>query len=85
MAGSVGLCGSANIGMGASMFEAVHGSAPDIAGQNIANPSGLLNGAIMMLGHIHQHELAAKIKNAWLCTLEEGLHTADIYRPDLKR
>ena len=85
MAGSVGLCGSANIGTAASMFEAVHGSAPDIAGQNMANPSGMLNGAVMMLGHINEHEIAAKIKNAWLCALEEGLHTADIYRPDLKR
>lgn len=81
----MGLCGSANIGDLASMFEAVHGSAPDIAGQDIANPSGLLNGAVMMLHHVGLHQHATKIKNAWLCVLEEGLHTADIYRPDLKR
>lgn len=62
------------------MFEAIHGSAPDIAGQDIANPSGLINGAVMMLTHIGQREVAAKIKNAFLCTIEEGLHTADIYR-----
>ncbi|MFN6014157.1 MAG: NADP-dependent isocitrate dehydrogenase, partial [Flavobacteriales bacterium] len=55
IAGSVGLAGSANIGETCSMFEAIHGSAPDIAGKNIANPSGLLNGAIMMLNHIGQN------------------------------
>ena len=49
ISGSVGLAGSANIGKDYAMFEAIHGSAPDIAGKNIANPSGLLNGAIMML------------------------------------
>jgi isocitrate dehydrogenase len=48
ISGSVGLAGSSNIGLECSMFEAIHGSAPDIAGNNIANPSGLLNGAIMM-------------------------------------
>ena len=77
--GSVGLAGSANIGKNIAMFEAIHGSAPDIAGKNIANPSGLLNAAINMLGYIGQTEVADKIKNAWLTTLEEGYHTADIY------
>ena len=57
--GSVGLGGSANVGAEVAMFEAIHGSAPDIAGKDIANPSGLLNGAIMMLVHIGQHEIAA--------------------------
>jgi isocitrate dehydrogenase len=80
--GSVGLAGSANIGDTVAMFEAVHGSAPDIAGQNIANPSGLLNAAVLMLVHIGQPEIAAKIKNAWLLTLEQGMHTADIFEPD---
>ncbi len=80
--GSVGLAGSANIGDEVAMFEAVHGSAPDIAGQDIANPSGLLNAAVLMLVHIGQPEVAAKIKNAWLVTLEEGQHTADIFEPD---
>ncbi len=77
--GSVGLAGSANIGNGYAMFEAVHGSAPDIAGKDIANPSGLLNGAIMMLVHIGQPKIATLIQNAWLKTLEDGIHTADIY------
>ncbi len=80
VAGSVGLCGSANIGEQCAMFEAIHGSAPDIAGKGIANPSGLLNGAIMMLVHINAPEVASKIHNAWLRTLEDGIHTADIYK-----
>lgn len=78
IAGSVGLAGSMNLGRGCSMFEAVHGSAPDIAGKGIANPSGLLNAAILMLYHIGQGEVAAKIGNAWLYTLENGQHTGDI-------
>ncbi len=77
--GSVGLAGSANIGEECAMFEAIHGSAPLIAGQNIANPSGLLQGAMMMLNHIGQNEVAEKIANAWLKTLEDGSHTFDIY------
>lgn len=80
ISGSVGLAGSANIGLGCAMFEAVHGSAPDIAGQNIANPSGLLHAAVMMLVHLGQSEVAAQISNAWLRTIEQGVHTADIYQ-----
>ncbi|MBU9721462.1 MULTISPECIES: NADP-dependent isocitrate dehydrogenase [Bacillaceae] len=76
--GSVGLAGSANIGDQCAMFEAIHGSAPDIAGKGIANPSGLINGAIMMLVHIGQPEVAGKIHNAWLKTLEDGIYTGDI-------
>lgn len=78
--GSVGLAGSANIGEECSMFEAIHGSAPRRAGQNIANPSGLLQGAIMMLNHIGQTDVAEKVQNAWLKTLEEGIHTYDIFK-----
>jgi isocitrate dehydrogenase len=78
--GSVGLAGSANIGLGGAMFEAIHGSAPDIAGKGIANPSGLLLGAVMMLVHIGQSDIAEKIHNAWLKTIEDGIHTGDIYR-----
>lgn len=79
VAGSVGMAGSSNIGMGHSMFEAIHGSAPDIAGQNIANPSGLLNGANMMLVQLGKADKAELIQNAWLKTLEDGIHTGDIY------
>ncbi len=80
IAGSVGLAGSANIGEECAMFEAIHGSAPRIAGQNIANPSGLLHGAILMLNHIGQTEIAEKIHNAWLRTIEEGIHTYDVFK-----
>ncbi len=80
IAGSVGLAGSANIGEECAMFEAIHGSAPRRAGQNMANPSGLLQGATMMLTHIGQTEVAEKIQNAWLKTIEEGIHTYDIYK-----
>lgn len=79
VSGSVGMAGSANIGTEYAMFEAVHGSAPDIAGKGIANPSGLLNGAIMMLEHIGQQDVALKIENALLKTLEDGFHPGDIY------
>ena len=79
VAGSVGLAGSANIGEHVAMFEAIHGSAPDISGKDIANPSGLLNAAVMMLVHIGQPDIAQKIQNAWLTTLEDGIHTADIW------
>ena len=78
--GSVGLGGSSNIGEECAMFEAIHGSAPPLAGKNIANPSGLLQGAVMMLNHIGQTDVAQKIQNAWLVTLECGIHTADIYK-----
>lgn len=80
--GSVGCAGSANIGDEYAMFEAIHGSAPDIAGKNIANPSGLINAAIMMLIHIGQGKTAAKIENAWKKTIEDGVHTVDIYSPN---
>jgi isocitrate dehydrogenase len=78
VAGSVGLAGSANIGDGFAMFEAIHGSAPDIAGKDVANPSGLLQAAIMMLVHLGKPEVAATIQNAWLRTLEDGVRTQDI-------
>lgn len=83
--GSVGLAGSANIGEECAMFEAIHGSAPDIAGKNTANPSGLLQGAVMMLNHIGHTAIAEKIQNAWLKTLEDGIHTRDIYKKGISR
>ena len=78
LTGSVGLGGSANIGEHVAMFEAIHGSAPDIAGQGAANPSGLLLGAVMMLVHIGQHSVAQRVHNAWLKTIEDGILTADL-------
>jgi isocitrate dehydrogenase len=83
LTGSIGLASSANIGQHAAMFEAVHGSAPDIAGKDVANPSGMLVAATQMLVHRGQGAIAEKIKNAWLCTLEDGIHTADVYREGL--
>ncbi|HEU4574324.1 MAG TPA: NADP-dependent isocitrate dehydrogenase [Chitinophagaceae bacterium] len=83
--GSVGLAGSANIGETCAMFEAIHGSAPRRAGQNVANPSGLLQGAIMMLNHIGQTDVAEKVQNAWLKTIEEGIHTYDIFKEGVSK
>src|SRR5690606_30781862 len=80
IAGSVGLAGSANIGELGAMFEAIHGSAPRRAGQNLANPSGLLLAAIQMLDHIGDPKTAEIIHNGWLKTLEDGIHTYDIYK-----
>jgi isocitrate dehydrogenase len=85
IAGSVGLAGSANIGEECAMFEAIHGSAPRRAGQNLANPSGLLEGAVMMLNHIGQTEIAEKVQNAWLKTIEDGIHTYDIYKEGISK
>ncbi len=81
LTGSVGLAPSANIGEHCAMFEAIHGSAPDIAGQEIANPSGLLLAAVLMLVHIRQPEVATAIHNAWLCTIEDGIHTQELHTP----
>src|SRR5881392_3121042 len=85
IAGSVGLAGSANIGENISMFEAIHGSAPRRAGQNLANPSGLLLGAIMMLVHIGQTSVAERVHNAWLRTIEDGVNTYDIFKEGVSR
>jgi isocitrate dehydrogenase len=85
IAGSVGLAGSANVGTSASMFEAIHGSAPRRAGQNLANPSGLLLGGVMMLVHIGQWEAAERVHNAWLKTLEDGIHTYDIHEASVSK
>lgn len=79
LTGSVGLAGSANIGTECAMFEAIHGSAPDIAGRGIANPSGLLHGAIMMLVHLGQQAVANRVYQAWQRTIEDGIHPADIF------
>ena len=85
ISGSVGLAGSANIGNEYALFEAIHGSAPDIAGKNMANPSGLINAAVMMLVHIGQGDVAGNIHNAWLKTIEDGMHTGDVYNPEYSK
>lgn len=80
ISGSVGLAGTSNVGATCAMFEAIHGSAPDIAGLDIANPSGLLRAGVLMLNQIGQQDVAEKVNNAWSCAIEEGLHTKDIYK-----
>ncbi|MGC4053743.1 MAG: NADP-dependent isocitrate dehydrogenase [Paludibaculum sp.] len=85
IAGSVGLAGSANIGTNYAMFEAIHGSAPRRAGQNLANPSGLLLGSVMMLVHIDQAEVAGLVHNAWLRTMEDGIHTYDVFKDGISQ
>lgn len=85
ISGSVGLGGSANIGESCAMFEAIHGSAPPIAGKNVANPSGLLKAALMMLNHIGQQDVAQNVINAWSCVIEEGIHTEDIYKEGISK
>src|SRR6202045_189325 len=85
IAGSVGLAGSSNIGDLCAMFEAIHGSAPRRAGQNLANPSGLLLGSVLMLVHIGQTEIAERVHNAWLCAVEDGIHTYDIFKEGVSK
>src|SRR3989440_2924263 len=79
IAGSVGLAGSANIGDRCAMFEAIHGSAPRRPGPNLANPSRLLLGSVLMLVHIDQPDVATRVHNAWLRTMEDGVHTYDVF------
>src|SRR4051812_19806167 len=80
LVGGLGLAPGANIGEGAAIFEAVHGSAPDIAGKGLANPSALLMAAVMMLDHLGQHEAAQRVRGALEATIREG----DSLTPDLK-
>jgi isocitrate dehydrogenase len=77
LVGGLGFAPSANIGDHISIFEAVHGTAPDIAGKNIANPTALLLSGIAMLRHLGFMQNAAVIENALLYTLEQGIHTGD--------
>src|SRR4051794_12350967 len=77
LVGGLGFAPSANIGDHICIFEAVHGTAPDIAGKNIANPTALLLSGIAMLRHLGMMESAATIENSLLYTLEQGVHTGD--------
>ncbi len=85
ISGSVGIAGSANIGDRGAMFEAIHGSAPRRAGQNLANPSGLLLASVMMLVYLEETAIAERIHNAWLRTIEEGVHTYDIFKEGISK
>ena len=77
LVGGLGFAPSSNIGDHISIFEAVHGTAPDIAGKNIANPTSLLLSGLNMLRHLGLMSKAAMIENALLYTLESGVHTGD--------
>lgn len=77
LVGGLGFAPSANIGDHISIFEAVHGTAPDIAGKNIANPTALLLSGLALLRHIGLMKSASMIENALLYTLEQGIHTGD--------
>jgi isocitrate dehydrogenase len=77
LVGGLGFAPSANIGNHISIFEAVHGTAPDIAGRGIANPTSLVLSGLMMLRHLCLFKEAATIENALLATLESGIHTGD--------
>ncbi|MEX0961974.1 MAG: NADP-dependent isocitrate dehydrogenase [Simkaniaceae bacterium] len=85
ISGSVGIAGSANIGPSAAMFEAIHGSAPLLANKNIANPTALLFGALLMLRHLKLDEYACTIENAWRKTIEDGIHTEDIFQEGVSK
>src|SRR5437868_1105634 len=78
IAGSVGLAGSANIGENIAMFEAIHGSAPRRAGQNLANPSALIHGPLLMLSHIVPGEAAAPAPKSCRRTIDARLHLSDL-------
>lgn len=78
LVGGLGVAPGANIGDNLAVFEAVHGSAPDIAGKNLANPTALLLSAITMLRHIFEFQIADKIERALKQTLQEGIKTKDL-------
>jgi len=78
LTGGLGFAPSANIGSRVSIFEAVHGSAPDIAGKNVANPTALLFSAAMMLRHIGEGAAATSIEHAVIYTFEQGIRTGDM-------
>jgi isocitrate dehydrogenase len=78
LVGGLGIAPSANLGDGIAMFEAVHGSAPDIAGRDLANPTALLGSSIMLLRHIGQADVAARVEAAMLHTIGSGVKTGDL-------
>ena len=78
LVGGLGVVPGANLGRGTAVFEAVHGSAPDIAGQNLANPTALLLSALLMLRHLHEHEAAERIQSALYGVLAQGTRTRDL-------
>jgi len=84
LVGGLGLIAGANIGKDAALFEAVHGSAPDIAGQNLANPTAVIMSGVMMLHHIGEHEAATRIQHAVEKVINEGIHVTPDLNPNTK-
>ena len=78
LVGGLGIVPGANIGKTAAVFEAVHGTAPDIAGKGIANPTALIQSGVMMLHHLGEHEAGRKIEKGLLTTFERGIRTGDL-------
>jgi len=78
LVGGLGVVGAANLGEQIGVFEAVHGSAPDIAGKGIANPTALLFSALLLLRHIGEGAMADRIMNAVVATLTDGVRTRDL-------
>ncbi|HRE47947.1 MAG TPA: isocitrate/isopropylmalate family dehydrogenase, partial [Aggregatilineales bacterium] len=79
LVGGLGIAPSANIGAGKiAYFEPVHGSAPDIAGQGVANPTGAILSAAMLLAHVGQPETAGRIERAVWATLYDGIYSRDL-------
>lgn len=78
LVGGLGFAPSANIGTSVAMFEAVHGSAPQLEGLDVANPTAIALAAVMMLRHLGQFEAAEKMEQAIFATLEDGIHTGDV-------
>jgi isocitrate dehydrogenase (NAD+) len=72
LVGGLGVVPGSNIGDDAAVFEAVHGSAPDIAGKGVANPLALIMSGVMMLNHLHETAIATKIRNAYDAVIAEG-------------
>lgn len=86
LTGSIGMLPSASLGMGPGLYEPIHGSAPDITGQGIANPIGTILSAAMLLRHSLDAEIAAQaVEQAVDSVMEEGFRTVDLYRPGLTK
>lgn len=84
LVGGLGLIPGANIGKDAALFEAVHGSAPDIAGKNLANPTAVIMAGVMMLHHLGEHEAADKVQNAVEKVVNEGINVTPDINPQSK-
>jgi len=81
LVGGLGFAPSANLGYDVAMFEAVHGTAPDIAGTDRANPTAMILSAVMLLRHLSEFSAAEQLEQALFATLEQGIHTVDVPGP----